>query len=138
MLRPLLCTGFLFDLLLDFSLHVVFFFPLLAKGFLFPLLRRHFLHCVYFLPLPFFTIFLLLHPLLDYSFRPAAERRGRKNRLAKCCAVNFQAAFPFKFYYLTLQLVSLFLFPFFFTSVYTTKYSLTHSTVCRAFENTYL
>ena len=40
------------------------------------------------------------------------KRRQKENRLAKCCAVNSKIALPFKFYYLTLQLV-FFYFSFF-------------------------
>lgn len=101
----------------------------------FPLLRRRSYPLFVFLPLHFVTIFLLLRPFLP----PITWKEGRKkeNRLADWCALNFQAAFPFKFYYLTLELVLLFPFSFFFhTCVHVEIFSDSFHSLLRFREHT--
>lgn len=98
----------------------------------FPLLRRRSCPLFVFLPLHFVTIFLLLRPSPERK-----EGRKKENRLADCCALNFQAAFPFKFYYLTLELVLLFPFSFFFhTCVHVEIFSDSFHSLLRFREHT--
>jgi hypothetical protein len=87
----LLCTGFLFDLLSDFSLHVVFLFPLLAQGFLFPLLRRHFLPSVCFLTFTFRHNFLFTPP--PQLFFPPSGWKEERKQISKMLCSEFSSSF---------------------------------------------
>lgn len=76
----------------------------------------------------------------NHPFQPLfSKERCWGNRLGKCCAVNSQVASPFKFYYLTFQLVLLSLFSFSHTYMgpHTVTSSLACSSAPRALANTY-